>query len=224
MGVRAQGMDGRKKGSGPTFSSSVTYVNGATGAFSGTTFIFTATSTLVGDWMFVVADGVPATDVTGGSGSAWTRVQLTNVGAFPTTVFYRRLVAGDAGATFTITGGSSSGPAEWVAYRGVASVGSPQTQITLANATTINFTAPTLSSNSARLLAILSEHGSAGAGSWTAPASWNDRISWNLFGPKYLGDVSSATYYVNGAGALTFTTSVTQTQGQVGWLFELVGT
>lgn len=224
MGLRAQGMDGRKKGT-LQFSNSVTFVNGATGSFSGTTFIFTATSADVGDWMFVMADGVNATSVTGGSGNTWTKLVLTNAGARPTTLFYRALAAGDAGATFTINGGLNAGPAEWVAYRGIASVGSPQTQVTLASALTIDFTAPTLTNKSSRLLAILSAHSaSPPAGTWSAPAIWNARVSWNAFGPKFLGDALSSAYQQAGAGPITFTMPGTQTDGQVGWLFELVGT
>lgn len=224
MGLRAQGMDGRKKSASP-FSNSVTFVNGATGSFFGSTFIFTATNADVGDWMFVMADGVNATSVTGGSGNTWTKLVLTNVGAYATTLFYRVLVAGDAGATFTINGGLGSGPAEWVAYRGITSVGSPQTQVTLASAPTISFTAPTLTNKSSRLLAILSAHSaSPPAGTWSAPAIWSARVSWNAFGPKFMGDASSSAYQQAGGGPITFTMPGTQTDGQVGWLFELVGT
>lgn len=225
MGLRAQGMDGRKKASGFQFSNSVTFVDGANGTFFNSTFVFTATNTNVGDWMFVMADGVNATSVTGGSGNTWTKLVLTNVGARPTTLFYRVLAAGDAGATFTINGGVNTGPAEWVAYRGIASVGSPQTQVTLASALTIDFTAPTLTNKTSRLLAILSAHSaSPPAGTWSAPAIWNARVSWNVFGPKFLGDALSSAYQQAGAGPITFTMPGTQTDGQVGWLFELVGT
>jgi hypothetical protein len=225
MGLRAQGMDGRKKGAGFQFSTSVAYVNSGNGAFSGSTFVFTATSTQEGDWMVIVADGVDATSVTGGSGVSWTKLTLTNVGAFVTTVFYRRLEAADAGASFTINGGITTGPAEWAAYRGVASVGSPQTQVTLASAPTIAFTAPTLTNRSSRLLAILSAHTNPPpSGTWSAPAIWSARVSWNAYGPKFLGDTSSSTYQQAGAGPITFTMPATQAAGQVGWLFELVGT
>ena len=204
-----------------SFSSSVSFVSGGNGAFSGSTFIFTPTSLAAGDQMFVVADGVSATDVTGGSGGAWTRQTLVNAGGFTTTLFYRQLAAGDVGATFTITGGTSTGPAEWVVYRGVASVGSPQTQVSGASASTLNFTAPSVSVSSSRFLAVISEHGSASGGAWTAPANWTARVSWSQYGPKWLGDIQSSVYP---GGGITFTTSVTQSQGQVGWLFELIGT
>ena len=223
MKMQSQGMDGRKNPAGFSFSNSVTYVNSGNGQFVGTTFVFTATSTQEGDWMVVAADGVNATSVTGGSGVSWTKLTLTNVGAYVTTVFYRRLEAGDAGATFTINGGTSTGPAEWAAYRGVASVGAPQTQVSLASASDLTFSAVSPANKSGRLLAIVSEHGTAGAGSWTAPSGWNTRVSWNAYGPKYLGDILSQTY-ANQGGPIVFQTSVTQAAGQVGWLFELVGT
>lgn len=204
-----------------SFSSSVSFVSGGNGAFSGSTFIFTPASLAAGDWMFVVADGVSATSVTGGSGGTWTRLTLVNAGSYTSTLFYRQLAAGDVGATFTINGGSSTGPAEWVVYRGVASVVAPQTQVSAANASTLDFTAPSITLLSSRFLAVISEHGSAGAGSWSAPANWTSRVSWNQYGPKWLGDIQSS---VLPGGGITFTTSVTQAAGQVGWLFELIGT
>lgn len=204
-----------------SFSSSVTFVSSGNGAFSGPTFVFTPTSLAAGDWMFVVADGVSATSVTGGSGGTWTRLTLVNAGSYTSTLFYRQLAAGDVGATFTINGGSSTGPAEWVVYRGVASVVTPQTQVSAASASTLAFTAPSVSNLSGRFLAVISEHGSAGAGSWSAPANWTSRVSWNQYGPKWLGDIQSSVYP---GGGITFTTSVTQAAGQVGWLFELIGT
>jgi len=222
MGLRAQGMDGRKK-SGVSFSSSVTYVNSGNGSFAGSTFVFTATSTQADDWMVIVADGVNATSVTGGTGAAWTKLTLTNVGGVVTTIFYRRLESGgDAGAVFVINGGTNAGPAEWVAYRGVASVDAPQTQVSLANAPDLRFSEVSPANKSGRLLAIASQH-NAGAGSWTAPSGWNARVSWNAIGPKYLGDILSQTYASQG-GPIVLQTSVTSAGGQVGWLFELIGT
>jgi hypothetical protein len=224
MRMQAQGMDGRKK-AGVSFSRSVTYVNSGNGQFVGSEFIFNATSTQADDWMVIVADGVNATSVTGGTGAAWTKLTLTNVGGVVTTIFYRRLKSGEGGAIFTINGGLNAGPAEWAAYRGVASVGSPQTQVTLASAPTIDFTAPTLTNRSNRLLAILSAHTNPPpSGTWSAPAIWSARVSWNAFGPKFLGDTLFSTYQQAGAGPITFTMPSTQAAGQVGWLFELVGT
>lgn len=204
-----------------SFSSSVSYVTGGNGSFSGSTFSFTPAGLAVGDWMFVVADGVSATSVTGGSGGTWTRLTLVNAGNFTSTLFYRQMTAGDVGATFTINGGTATGPAEWVVYRGATAVVAAQTQVSAANASTLGFSAPSLSAQSSRLLAVLSEHGSAGAGSWSAPANWAARVAWNQYGPKWLGDIPSSVYP---GGGITFTTSVTQAAGQVGWLFELIGT
>jgi len=203
------------------FSSSVTYVTGGTGSFSGTTFNFTPAGLAAGDWMFAVADGVVATSISGGSGAAWTISRTFNNAGTWTTTFRRQATAADVGATFTINGGSNTGPAEWVVYRGVASVVAPQMQASAANASTLVFTAPTVSGLSSRFLAVISEHGSAGAGSWSAPANWTTRVSQNLYGPKWLGDIQSSLLP---AGSITFTTSVTQAQGQVGFLFELIGT
>jgi hypothetical protein len=108
-----------------------------------------------------------------------------------------------------------------VAYRGVASVVAAQTQVSAASAATLDITAPSVSVLSSRFLAVLSEHGSAGAGSWSAPANWTTRVSWSQYGPKWLGDIQSSVYP---GGPIPFTTSVTQAAGQVGWLFELIGT
>jgi hypothetical protein len=203
------------------FSSSVTYVSGGTGAFSGSTFNFTPVGVAIGDWMFAVADGVVATSVTGGSGVAWTISRTFNSAGTWTTTFRRQATAADVGATFTINGGTSTGPAEWVIYRGVASVVAPQMVQSAANASDLVFTAPTVSGLSSRFLAIISEHGSAGAGSWTPPANWTGRVSQNAYGPKWLGDIQSSLLP---AGSITFTTSVTPAQCQVGFLFELIGT
>jgi len=205
---------------GAAFSSSVTFVSGGNGAFAGSTFVFTPSGLAAGDWMFVVADGTVATSVTGGSGATWTITRQFNAAGTWTTLFYRQLSAGDVGATFTINGGTNTGPAEWVAYRGVASVVAPQLQVSAADAATLVFTAPAVSGQSGRFLAILSEHGS-GAGSWTGPANWNARVSWSQYGPKWLGDIQSSLLP---GGSITFTTSVTHAGGQVGWLFELIGT
>ena len=205
----------------PPFSSSVTYVSGGTGSFVGTTFIFTPTNLNAGDWMFVVADGVDATSVTGGSGGTWTKLTLTNLEPRVTTLFYRQLVSGDVGATFTINGGTSTGPASWVVYRGATSAVVARTQVSPANVQPLVFSAPTLSARSSRFLAILSLHGS-GSGSWTPiPANWTTRVSHTSYGPKWLGDIQSSLLP---AGDITFATNVTHPNAQVGWLFELIGT
>ena len=204
------------------FSSSVTYVSGGNGTFSGSTFSFTPTGMAIGDWIFAVADGVYiGAGPTGGSGAAWTAFREFNAAGTWTSGFRRQIVAGDVGATFTFNGGSNTGPAEWVVYRGVASVGTPQARVSAANAYNLIFTAPTVSGLSSRFLAIISEHGSAGAGSWTPPANWTGRVSWNQYGPKWMGDIQSSLLP---AGSITFDTSVANPQGQVGWLFELIGT
>lgn len=217
------GLNRTDKRSGSAFSSSVTYVNGGTTTFAGSDATFAATSTAIDDWMFVVADGTNATNVIGGSGAAWTKLTITRIGdGRSNTLFYRKLIAGDAGATFTTTGGSNAGPLEWIAYRGVVSVGTPQTQASVETADSLTFNAPSVSPLSGRFLAVLSQHdGSTGA--WSPPnADWNTRVSWGHLGPKWLGDILSSTY---AGGPITFTSPVsTPTLGEVGWLFELVGT
>lgn len=204
-------------------SSSVTYVGGGDGRAAGYDFPFTATGTAVGDWTFIVADGVNATSVTGGSGTSWTKITLVNAGGLTTTVFYRQLVSGDAGATFTVNGLFNSNPVEWVSYRGAVSANVRQSVTTALNASNIVFASQSLSLNSSRLLAIISSHGTGHTGSWSAPANWTARVSVDAIGPKYLGDITSALYASGGAGSITFTTTQSQPEGQVGWLFELIG-
>lgn len=204
-------------------SSSVTYVGGGDGRVAGIEFSFAATGTAVGDWTFIVADGVNATGVTGGSGAAWTKITLVNAGGLTTTVFYRQLVSGDAGATFTVSGLTNAGPVEWSSYRGVSSVGLRQSVTTALNAANIAFAAQSLAPNSSRLLAIISSHGGGHAGSWSAPANWTARVSVNAIGPKYIGDITSALYVIGGGSTITFTSGQNQPEGQVGWLFELIG-
>jgi hypothetical protein len=152
-------------GGGERFSASVTYVSGADGRAAGSTFPFTATSTAVGDWLFIMADGVNASGVSGGSGATWTKVTLTNAGGLITTLFYRQLVSGDAGATFTAL-----------------------------SASTLVFSAQVPAQGSGRLVAFVSSHGTFHTGSWSAPANWTARVAVDAIGPKYIGDILSSVY------------------------------
>lgn len=202
------------------FSGTVTYVNGADGRVAGSTFPFTATSTAVGDWLFIMADGVNASGVSGGSGATWTKVTLTNAGGLVTTLFYRQLVSGDAGATFTVSGLTNAGPVEWVAYRGATSVVQVQTSISALNASTLVFSAQVPAQGSGRLAAFVSSHGGGHTGSWSAPANWTARVAVDAIGPKYIGDILSSVY---NQATITFTSTQAQPSGQVGWLFEFIG-
>lgn len=207
-------------GSGSAFSSSATFVTGGFGAFAGSTFIFTPTGHQVDDWMFVTADGISSPTITGGSGATWSTAIQYNVGGSPTYLLYRKLVAGDAGATFTVNNGLNSGPCHYTIWRGVASVNLLQSVITGASVTSISFSAPVLAPNSSRLLAIISCHDGSFVDNFSGPVNWTTRNAFNSYGPKYDGDILSSL----NSGGPTFSQSSTQVKGIVGWLFELVGT
>jgi len=207
---------GQSSPSGP--SSSVTFVSSASTGAGG---IWTPTGTAVGDWLFIATPASAGGPPTGGSGGVWASSALLNGGGDRSVLYYRQLTAGDIGAAIT-TPQDSFQSANWVVYRGVASVSLLQTPTTAAGVNTISFTAPTLSPLSSRLLAMVHKRGPTfGSLLWNAPAGWTTRESINTYGPKYAGDIQSSAYP---GGSIDFSTSAAADNGNVGWLLELIGT
>jgi hypothetical protein len=146
---------------------------------------------------------------------------LINNSGIYTTLMYRKLIAGDAGATFTVNNGLNAGPAQWTVWRGVASVNSLQTVVTAGSVTQIDFSMPTYAPKSSQILVIVSGHGNTNPVFSPVPsAPWSVRNVYNSFGPKL--EVSALSGSL--VSAPSFTLSASFTEGLVGWLFELVGT
>jgi hypothetical protein len=214
-----------RSGGGLTFSSSVVFDNIQTDAFklsSGTIINVNTGLSQVGDVMFLTIEGVSTANVTGGSNGVWQKQVLTNAGGLVTTLLYRQLTAPDISTVLQITG---LAPNIWytrAVYRGVAQVKLVQTLVSSANATSLVFSAPTLTDKSSRLLVKLGQYtlnpdyGTVYTPGWQLPANWT---SWmNL--PRN-SDILSSLYP---GGNITFNTDTPQPEGNVGWLFELVGT
>lgn len=202
-------------------ASDVPYVTGGAGASSGTTYTFTPSGLAAGDIMFVFTEQVSTGTIaiSGGSGGTWTKDNVVQAGGERDWCLHRFLAAGDVGATFTCTVDFNITPVRYVVFRNVASRSLLQSVASAASASSLNFSAPTPGDGSSRLLAALAEH-DAGAGSFTTPSGWTARHNLNAGGPKLVADVVTDQF---AGGAISVATSVTSANGQIGFLYDLIG-